>query len=149
MLATNNSVVQPQIPMLMDRSYDTWFIKMRTILRAQDVWEFVKLGYAEPANQDAKLALSNAERVLLKENRKKDNKALSLIQQGLSESIFLKISSAESSRKALNTLETCYQGVTKVKNVKLQNLRRDFENMKMKDNETIDNFMTQVMNIVK
>ena len=33
-------------------------------------------------------------------------------------------------------------------NVKLQNLRRDFENLKMKDNEIVDNFMTQVMNVV-
>ena len=35
-----------------------------------------------------------------------------------------------------------------MKNIKLQNLRRDFENMKMKDNEIVDNFMTQIMNIV-
>ena len=63
----------------------------------------------------------------------------------MSESIFLKISSAESSKKAWDTLETCYQGVTKVKNVKLQNLRRDFENLKMKDNETFDNLITQVI----
>ena len=35
-----------------------------------------------------------------------------------------------------------------MKNVKLQNLRRDFENMKMKDSETVDNFMTQVMSVV-
>ena len=146
---TNNiSVVQPQIPVLTERNYDTWFIKMGTIPCAQHLWEFVTIGYPEPADQDAKLALSNAQFVVLKENRKKDNKALGLIQQGLSESIFLKISSAESSKKAWDTLETCYQGVTKVKNVKLQNLRRDFENLKMKDSETIDNFMTQVMSVV-
>ena len=36
-----------------------------------------------------------------------------------------------------------------MKNVKLQNLRRDFENLKMKDNETVDCFMTQVMNVVR
>jgi hypothetical protein len=36
----------------------------------------------------------------------------------------------------------------KVNTVKVQNLRRDFENMKMKDNESIDSFMTQVMNVV-
>ena len=77
-----------------------------------------------------------------------DNKAFGLIQQGLSESIFPNISSAESSKKSWDTLETFYQGVTKAKNVKLQNLRRDFENLKMKDNDTVDNFMTQVMNIV-
>ena len=106
------------------------------------------ISYHEPADQAAELALTNAERVLLKENQKKDNKSLGLVQQGLSESIFLKISNSEFSKKAWDTLETCYQGVTKVKNVKLQNLRRDFENLKMKDNETVDNFMTQVMSTI-
>ena len=38
--------------------------------------------------------------------------------------------------------------MTKVKNVKLHNLRRHFENLKMKDSETIDNIMTQVMSVV-
>ena len=95
-MATNSSVVQPQIPVLSKRNYDRWFIKMRTILRAQDIWEFITIGYPEPADQVAELDLTNAERVLLKENQKKDNKALGLIQQGLSESIFPKISSAES-----------------------------------------------------
>ena len=104
MITTNSSVVYPQIPVLTERIYDTWFIKMRTILRAQDIWEFVMLGYTKPDNQATDSDLSNVEHVLLKENRKKDNKALSLIQQGLSESIFLKISSAESSKKAWDTL---------------------------------------------
>ena len=46
------------------------------------------IGYPEPVDQAAELALKNVECVMLKENRKKDNKALGLIQQGLSESIF-------------------------------------------------------------
>ena len=100
------------------------------------------------ADQPPKLAMSNARGVLLKENQKKDNKALGLIQQVLSESIFSNISSDESSNKAWDTLETCYQCVIKVKNVMLQNLRKDFENLKMKDDETIDSFMTQVMSVV-
>ena len=82
------------------------------------------LRYTELVEQDVESTLSNVEHCLLKENRKKNNKDLGLIQQGLSESIFPKISSVESSKKAWDTLETCYQGVTKVKNVKLQNLRR-------------------------
>ena len=105
-MVTNSSAVQPQIPVLSERNYDTWFINMRNILCAQDLWEFVMIGYPEPANQAAELALTNAEHVLLKENQKKDNKALGLIQQGLSESFFSKISSAESSKKAWDTLET-------------------------------------------
>ena len=78
-MATNSSVVQPQIPVLSERNYDTWFIKMRTIMHAQDLWEFVTLGYREPADQAAELALSNVDHVLLKENRKKDNNAFSVI----------------------------------------------------------------------
>ena len=79
-MATNSSVVQPQIHVLIERNYDTWFINMRTILYAQDIWEFVTIGYPEPIDQVNELALSNDEHVLFKENRKKDNKSLGLIQ---------------------------------------------------------------------
>jgi hypothetical protein len=89
------------------------------------------------------LALSNVDCVFLKENRKKDNKALGLIQQGLNKSIFTNISSVASSKMAWDILEAYYQGVSKVKTVKLQNLRRDFKNLKMKDNESVDTFMRQ------
>ena len=67
-------------------------------MRSRDLWTYVIDGYAEPANVAAKLALSNADRVLLKENKKKDNKSLGLNQQGLNESIFMKIASATSSK---------------------------------------------------
>ena len=67
-MATNINVVQPQIPALSEIHYDTWLIKMRTIPHSQNLWEFVTIGYLEPADQVAELALTNAERVLLKEN---------------------------------------------------------------------------------
>jgi hypothetical protein len=60
----------------------------------------------------------------------------------------MNIASATSLKMAWDILETCYQGVSKVKIVKLQNLRRDFENLKIKDNESVDTFMTQVMSVV-
>jgi len=47
-----------------------------------------------------------------------------------------------------DTLESYYQGVSKVKNVNLCKLRTDFENLKMKDSEIVDAFMTQVMSVV-
>ena len=106
------------------------------------MWTYVIDGYAELVDVATELALSNADHVLLKENRKKDNKALGSIQQELNESIFMNIASATSSKTAWDILETCYQGVSKVKTVKLKNLRRDFENLKMKDNESVDTFMT-------
>ena len=131
-----------------EKSYDSWYIRMRKILCSQDLLTYVIDGYAERKTVVAKLALSNADHVWLKENMNKDNKTLGLIQQGLNESIFMKISSATSSKMAWDILETCYQGVSKVETVKLENLRRDFKNLKMKDNESVDIFMTQVMSVV-
>ena len=147
-MATNSNLAQPQILVLTEINYDSWFIRMKTILHSQDLWEFATIGYPEPIGQATEMALTSDERILLKENTKKDNKSLSLIQQGLTKTIFPKVSSSISSKKAWDTLETSYQGVSKVKTIKVHNLRRDFENMKMKDSESFDSFMTQVMNVV-
>ena len=86
--------------------------------------------------------------MFLKENIKKDNKALGLIQQDLDDVILSNVLDAKYLRKVWDTLESRYHGVAKVKNIKLQNFRRYFENLKMKDSETVDAFMTHVMSIV-
>jgi len=147
MVKTTN-INQSSVPILNEKNYDSWFIRMRTLLHSHDLWGFVTDGCLEPANEAAMMALTNAERTLLKDKKKKDNKALGLIQQSLDGVILSKVSNAEYSKEAWDILESCYQGVAKVNNVKLQNLRRDFENLKMKDSETVDAFMTQVMSVV-
>ena len=72
-MSTNNSVMQPQIRVFPERNYVTLFIKMRTILRPQDFWEFVTIDYLERADQALELSLTNTEHALLKENQKKDH----------------------------------------------------------------------------
>jgi len=88
---TNRKLAQPKIHVLKEINYDSRVIRMRTILCSQYIWEFVTVGYTEPIGQATKMALTNAERILLKENRKKENKSFILIQQGLTETIFLKV----------------------------------------------------------
>jgi len=41
-----------------------------------------------------------------------------------------------------------YQGLAKVKMAKLQTLRRDFENLKMKESQIVDTFMVSVMGLI-
>jgi hypothetical protein len=79
MVASGSSSSQIQVPVLSEKSYDSWYIQMRMILRSQYLWTYVIDGYVEPIDAATELALSNANCVLLKEKRKKDNKALGLI----------------------------------------------------------------------
>ena len=52
------------------------------------------------------------------------------------------------SKHAWDTLQNSYQGTCKVKLVRLQMLRRDFENLQMSDFETIHDFFTCALSIV-
>jgi hypothetical protein len=75
-------------------------------------------------------------------------KSLWLIQQGLEEYIFPKVAAADHAKHAWDTLEIAYQGTDKVKNAKLQTLRKSFETLQMKDSDFVDHFMTHVTSIV-
>ena len=80
----------------------------------------VSTGYTEPADQAAYNALSVDQKTELKKNRKRDAKALFILQTGVDITIFPKIAECEKSHDAWDTLEKVYKGSIKVKVVKLQ-----------------------------
>jgi hypothetical protein len=121
---------------------------MKTLFCFQDVWDLVENRFPEPADKQAYHALSQAEKDLLKENKKKDSKALFFIQQAMEESIFPKIAAATRSKQTWESFQTAYQGTSKVNTTKLQILRRDFENLQMKVTDSIDSFFTHAMAII-
>ena len=121
---------------------------MRALFVSQDLWEFVEDGFEEPANEAEIFVLDHAEREQLKNNKKKDAKALFLLYQAVHESVFPRIATAKKSKEAWETLMTAYQGMEKVKTTKLQLLRRDFETLCMKESDTIDSFFTHVIGMV-
>ncbi|XP_057826189.1 uncharacterized protein LOC131037941 [Cryptomeria japonica] len=148
MAAPSTSLTNPQIPQFNGKNYDYWAITMKALFCAQDLWEFVENGYQEPVDATTYNALTQAEKDLLKENKKKDSKALFLIFQGVNESIFPRIQVATKSKQAWDILQTAYQGMGKVKITKLQMLRRDFETIYMKESDTIESFFTQIIGLV-
>lgn len=130
--------VQPLIPIFNGEKYEFWSIKMKTLFRSQELWDLVDTGFADP-DTDARI---------LKENKKRDNKALYSIQQAVSEEIFGRISAARTAKEAWDILQKEYQGTSKTVTVKLQTLRREFENLLMKEDETIQVFVSRVSTIV-
>ncbi|KAI3721795.1 hypothetical protein L2E82_32813 [Cichorium intybus] len=132
------SVTQPQIPVFSGDSYEFWSIKMKTLFRSQDLWDYVEAGDEQPVEDE----------VHNKEHQKRDAKALFFIQQAVDGSIFSRIAGATTAKQAWATLKTEYQGSSKVITVKLQSLRRDFETSSMKSNESVQEFLAKVSSIV-
>ena len=71
-----------------------------------------------------------------------------MIQSCIEESIFPWISCATNAHQAWNLLASAYKGTDSVKTVRLQTLRLQFESLKIKESETVDEFMTRVSGIV-
>ncbi|KAK2969744.1 hypothetical protein RJ640_015888 [Escallonia rubra] len=102
---------QSLIPIFKDENFEFWSIKMKTLFKSQDLWELVENGYADPDEENNNI---------LKENKKKDNKALLFIQQAVHETIFSRIAAATTSNEAWEILHKEFQGSSKVIIVKLQ-----------------------------
>ena len=140
-------MVQPQIPKLMKENYESWHIQMKALFGSQELWELVTNGYVEPTSEQE--ATYNAEQKnLLKDQRKKDKKALFLLYQGVDESSFEKISKAKSSKEVWEILGIFFKGVDLVKKFCLQTLYAKFEVAHMKDGETISDYFPWLLVIV-
>ncbi|KAM2173651.1 hypothetical protein ACFX1R_038467 [Malus domestica] len=84
----------------------------------------------------------------MKVNETRDAKALGIIQGAVSDEIFPRISNFETSKTAWDVLQQEFRGDKKVRSVKLQCLRRDFEYTRMNDGEALSVYLTRLTDIV-
>ena len=120
------------VPEFDGNDYHYWCIKMLTFFIGKYLWEIVELGYDELVDWNS---LTANEKTTRKEARKKNAQALFHIQIALDKSLFPRISGATTSKDAWKTLQEAYQGSDQVKVVKLQTLKREFENLKMQEDK--------------
>ncbi|KAL0436855.1 UNVERIFIED_CONTAM: hypothetical protein Sradi_0393400 [Sesamum radiatum] len=118
---------------------------MKAILGAHGLWNIVETGYEEPADEGA---LSVAELAALQKKKSGDQSALSIIHQGLDDEMFEKIANESKAKDAWDILKISAVGVDKVKKVRLQTLRAEFESLFMKENESISDYFTRVLVVV-
>ncbi|CAA0833857.1 Unknown protein [Striga hermonthica] len=104
---------------------------MRALLGAYECWDSVEKGVDE-----SEVA-----------GRKKDQKALTLIHQSLNEKMFEKVVAATTSYQAWEILQASFKGVDKVKKVRLQTLRGEFESLRMKESESISDYISRLLAI--
>ncbi|KAF5794742.1 putative RNA-directed DNA polymerase [Helianthus annuus] len=126
------------IPVFKGEGYEHWNIRMKTMLKSRDIWDLVDAGVDDKETDVAKL----------KNLKKRDAHAMALIQQAVHDTLFSRIASASSAKESWEILKLEFQGDNQVKGVKLQGLRRDFENLSMKEGELVGDYFSRVMAIV-
>lgn len=109
---------------------------------ANDLWKFVINKFNDVMVLALYDALTNPQKTQLKESRRKDVKALSLIEAAMTETIFSKIAATNYAKEAWDILEKNFKGIDKVRVVKLQMIRREFKNLHMRVNEPIVEFIS-------
>ena len=77
-----------------------------------------------------------------------NSRALKVLFSAVSNEKFKKISSTETTKEAWTILQTTYEGTKAVKDLKLQRLTTSFEEIKMKEDESFDEFYAKLKDIV-
>jgi hypothetical protein len=139
----SNNSLPSNLPILDNKNWDQWCIRMKVIFGFQEVEDLVSNGYEALAEN-----ATEAQQITFKETKKKDCKALFLIHQCVDSANFEKISSATSSKQAWEILQNAHGGGDKVKKVRLQSLRRQYELLGMMDKESIGDFFTRLQTLV-
>ncbi|GAU43485.1 hypothetical protein TSUD_91950 [Trifolium subterraneum] len=125
------------------KNWDRWSALMKSLFGAQECFEVVMDGYDELVANP-----TDAQRNAFKENRKKDCKALFYIQQNCDTQHFEKIAKCRKSKEAWDILESYHEGGAKVKKVKLQAYRRQYESMVMEENQKVSDNFSKVLALV-
>ncbi|XP_010529052.1 PREDICTED: uncharacterized protein LOC104806031 [Tarenaya hassleriana] len=103
-------------------------MKMRINMKAQGVWEAVESqGPIDP---------------------RLDMLALTVICQGLDEETLQQLEEKTSAKEVWDALRTMHLGDAQVKKVRAQSLRREFEGIRMKESESVDEFTGRISTVV-
>ena len=105
--------------MLNTTNYTVWAMRMKILLRVHKVWEAVETEA---------------------ENNEKNDMALALLFQSIPESLILRVGELGAAKQVWDAIKTRHVGAERVKEARLQTLMTEFDRLKMKETESIDDF---------
>ena len=138
MAGGDNHIPSSNLPILTEKNWDRWSTQMKVLFRFQDVSDVVETGQVIASES------TEAQKAVL---AKKDSKALFLIHQCIDDSHFEKIQNANTAKEAWDILIRSHAGGEKIKKVKLQTLRKQYELLQMGEGDRISEYFTKVLTI--
>ena len=108
-----------QCPMLTTTNYTVWAMRMKIALKVHKVWEAIET------------ETSTAE---------KNDMALALLFQSIPESLILQVGELNGAKQVWEAIKTQHVGAEQVREARLQTLMTEFDRLRMKETETIDEF---------
>ncbi|KAL6312737.1 hypothetical protein AAG906_015169 [Vitis piasezkii] len=142
---STSSSTSSVIPVFNGEHYHIWAVKMRFYLRSQGLWNVVMFE-ADPPPLGANPTV--AQMKAYEEEKLKKDKAITCLHSGLADHIFTKIMDLETPKQVWDKLQGEFEGSDRVKIVKLLTLKREFELMKMKDNKSVKDYSSRLMDVV-
>ncbi|XP_048622689.1 uncharacterized protein LOC106404430 [Brassica napus] len=136
-------------------NYGLWKSRMRSIILGIDAmaWKSVTTGWSEPKAKDENGVESNKEEELWTETELKmakfNSRALSAIHASVTKKHFELIQGCETAKEALEILQTHFEGTSKVKSSRLDYLASKFENLKMGESESVEEFSSHLSDIAQ
>ncbi|XP_013694775.2 uncharacterized protein LOC106398815 [Brassica napus] len=113
-------------PMLTATNYTVWAIRMKMLLRVHKVWEAVESESTEGDKNDLVTAL---------------------LFQSIPETLILQVGALETAKKVWDAIKTRHVGADRVREARLQTLMTEFERLKMKETDKIDDFVGKLTEI--
>ncbi|KAL4568673.1 hypothetical protein LXL04_024288 [Taraxacum kok-saghyz] len=125
-----------------DGHYEHWSEMMENLLRAKQVWNLIDPGIREPT---VGVAQSEAEKKKLEELRMKDLQVKHYLYQAIDRVMSEQILDKITSKAVWESMQKGFAGNERVKKSLLQKIRRDFEVLEMKMNESIPEYFGRVL----
>jgi hypothetical protein len=156
MAGSSSSGGDLRTPKFNGSNYDFWSVKMETILIAYDLWDVIEFGTLPQSNPEkvseegsaSGSTKAAAAPEITKEMKIKNARALSLIQGAITDELFPRIRNEKTAKEAWDILKREFRGDKKVRAVKLQAIRAEFEYMKMSDKEDLDDYLSKFFDMI-
>lgn len=122
----DGSISSISCPILTSTNYTVWSIRMKILLKVHKAWDVIETGAEEAERNDI---------------------AIALIFQSIPEALVLQVGEIDNAKKLWEAIKSRHMGADRVKEARLQTLMAEFDRLKMKETDSVDDFVGKLSEI--